>query len=84
MTIETELKAVTADVMARAENGEASQREIAEVLEAWAQLDDYYTAIQDKCFDGGFSDSVTVRTEGTKIKFDNLDTLVEWMTNGLE
>jgi len=82
--IEKELKQITANILARAERGQATQREIAEVLEAWAKLDDYYTDIQEKCFDGMFEDGITVKVDGTTIKFDNSESLAEWMSNGLE
>lgn len=83
--IEQELKDITSAIMKRAEMGQATQREIAEVLEAWAKLDDLYTDIQDRCMlDGMFTDGVTAKIDGVTVKFENTDGLAEWLSNGLE
>ena len=64
--IEQELKDITNAIMKRAEMGQATQREIAEVLEAWAKLDDLYTDIQDRCMlDGMLKDGKFDETGNT-------------------
>ncbi len=83
--IDTELKEITSNVVKAAEEGKVSQREIAQVLDAWAQLTDYYSEIQERCFEGGmFLDGVIVKVDGATVKFDNVEALAEWMSHDLD
>ena len=82
--IEQELKDITSAIMKRAEMGQATQREIAEVLEAWAKLDDLYTDIQDRCMLDGMFSGITAKVDGVVVKFEDMDGFAEWLSNGLE
>lgn len=64
----------------RVMNG-GNQRNIAEALELYAGLDDYYGLLQEGIENGTikFDSSITVSVDGKKIKFDNIDKVAEWI-----
>lgn len=84
MSLEQQINEFSSAVIQAYENGEAGQRELAQALELIAQLDDYYSGIQEHILENGLSEdySVTVKAEGKVIKFSNIDQVAEWMTNG--
>lgn len=63
-----------------------SQREIAEALELYARLDDYYAEIQEICMVKGVFDppSIVVKVNGEAVKFQTIDEIAEWISDGLE
>lgn len=84
MSLEQQVNDFTAEVIRNYEAGKAGQREVAQALELIAQLDDYYSEIQESILNNGLKEdySVIVKTEGKAIKFSNIDQVAEWMTNG--
>lgn len=83
MNIEKQIKGHAAQTIQLFDAGQVGQREVAEALELLAQLNDYYTELQESIEDGSLKSdySVTVKAEGNTIKFSNIDQVAEWMTN---
>ena len=81
MNIEQEVYAFVRSIQVKEK---ATPKEIAMAQEALARLDDYYDEIQRAAEEGRLCHdfSVTVRTEGKTIKFQNIDSVAEWLTNG--
>lgn len=84
MSLEQQVNDFAAETIRNFEAGQAGQREVAQALELIAQLDDYYSEIQESIMNKGLTEdySVIVKTEGKAIKFSNIDQVAEWMTNG--
>lgn len=62
----------------------SDMKQLAMAQEAMANLMDYYEEIQNAARDGLINTdfSVTVCVDGKKIKFPNIESVAEWMTNG--
>lgn len=84
MFIDKELQEISADVTRRAEIGQSSQREIAMLLECWQLYCDKLEELEEKILTEGLNwdDSVTVKVDGKTIRFDNIEQVAEWITNG--
>lgn len=70
----------------RAEKGLASQREIALGLEAMQLYIDHWEALEEKIFNGQmeWDDTVTIKVNGQAVRFQNIDQVAEFLTNGLK
>ena len=75
--IDTKLKELTAQII----DGNPTQRQLAELRELYAQLDDYYNDIQEAIFDGSLNldESVIVKVDGISIKFSDMDKAAEFI-----
>jgi predicted HTH transcriptional regulator len=69
------------ELIAMAENGKMTGREIAEGLELYARMDDIYDEIQELVLDGKINHNITVSLDGVSIKFPGIDKFAEWMVN---
>ena len=85
MTIDKMLNAASQDITARAEAGQKDSREIALLLDCYQGYMELLDEIDGQIFDGAmdWGNGVTVKVEGKTIRFDNINQVAEWMTNGL-
>jgi len=75
--IEQQLKELTAQII----DGNPTPRQLAELREIYAQLDDYYNDIQEAIFDGSLKlgESVIVKVDGISVKFSDMDKAAEFI-----
>lgn len=64
-------------------NNNPSKRQIAELRELHAQLDDYYDDIQEDISEGSINldESVIVKVDGTTLKFSDIDKAAEFIND---
>ena len=75
--IEQQLKELTAQII----DNNPTPRQLAELRELYAQLDDYYNEIQEAIFDGSLKldESVIVKIDNISVKFSDIDKATEFI-----
>ena len=75
--IEQRLKELTAQII----DNSPTPRQLAELLELYAQLDEYYNDIQEAIFDGSLKldESVIVKIDNISVKFSDIDKAAEFI-----
>lgn len=75
--IEKQLKELTAQII----DNSPTPRQLAEIRELYAQLDDYYNDIQEAIFDGSLKldESVIVKIDNISVKFSDMDKAAEFI-----
>jgi hypothetical protein len=84
--IDKEVYAVAQRIFERAEQGLASQKEIALGLETMQAYVDHWEALEEKILNGEmkWDDTVTIKIDGQAVRFQNIEQVAEFLTDGLK